>query len=588
MIKTYTSQTIKAKDFPYAPVLSSEIEENSKLVHALANDLSDKLAPTGESWHVYYKSKFNLTDYMVTSIESQAKGIRKNAMENLKLYKEDLESQIKQMNKKIEATEKELANILKVKKLLIKRSKARKEGKAVPEFMPYEDCPITEKDGIFTVRRGQRKALTFDNDYLLEVRYIDPHVKELKNRISRIKDKQFKRTTKLASVIKKIKEDNPSICFGSKGVFKSQYTKYEHDHENWSNLFHRRRTVPLMLVGRADGKQGNYMCSYDINTHTLSIITGFHKRSGYKPDPNRKHETMKDKFVEIKIPNVVFPYGQENVNQAVMAQELNKQNEKLSAEHQVLCFPAAPVTWCIYNRKGDFQITCTITVPDAKEEISFFSNGCVAFDSNYDNLSYSELDDKGNLLMTKVIHFDLEGNSSKTNELIISEALEEIFLHAKNVGKPVAMENLENIKKELMYEGSVKSRRISMFANNTITDYAERKSKKYGIKLKKVNPAYTSQIGKMKYMQHFGISIHQAASYVIGRRAMGFKDKVPKNLKPLLSENMILRHHWSQWSLLMKKFKKIPVKEFYSSSIIEKINPSKKKATKAKNIKKAA
>ena len=41
-----------------------------------------------------------------------------------------------------------------------------------------------------------------------------------------------------------------------------------------------------------------------------------------------------------------------------------------------------------------------------------------------------------------------------------------------------------------------------------------------GIAVFEVNPAYTSQIGKMKYMKRFGISIHEAASFaylLVGR-----------------------------------------------------------------------
>ncbi len=42
-----------------------------------------------------------------------------------------------------------------------------------------------------------------------------------------------------------------------------------------------------------------------------------------------------------------------------------------------------------------------------------------------------------------------------------------------------------------------------------------------------VNPAYTSQMGKFKYMKPKGLSVHLAAAYVIARRRMGFSEKVP-------------------------------------------------------------
>ncbi|GAA3326954.1 hypothetical protein GCM10020331_064970 [Ectobacillus funiculus] len=66
-----------------------------------------------------------------------------------------------------------------------------------------------------------------------------------------------------------------------------------------------------------------------------------------------------------------------------------------------------------------------------------------------------------------------------------------------------------------------------------------------------VNPAFTSQIGKMKYMKQMHISIHQAASYVIGRRGMNLKEQVPKVLQAY-TEYKGGKHHWKQWSVLTK------------------------------------
>ena len=162
-----------------------------------------------------------------------------------------------------------------------------------------------------------------------------------------------------------------------------------------------------------------------------------------------------------------------------------------------------------------------------------------------------------------MISFDLERSSSEANETKISQALEQVFRYAMSVGKPVAMETLKDIKKELMYEGSTRSRKISMFAYNTISDYAQRKSYKHGVKLKSVNPAYTSQIGKMKYMKPFGISVHQAASYAIGRRAIGFRDPVPRYLSRLLPDAYKTKHSWSQWNYLTRQLKDIPSHNFY-------------------------
>ena len=81
----------------------------------------------------------------------------------------------------------------------------------------------------------------------------------------------------------------------------------------------------------------------------------------------------------------------------------------------------------------------------------------------------------------------------------------------------------------------------------------------------KVHPAYTSQIGKLKYMRLFGLSIHICAAYVVGRRGMGLKESIPKYLRPLLTEKERNKHQWSQYATLTKKLKTLKKHDFYKN-----------------------
>ncbi|OAR05454.1 hypothetical protein SA87_11215 [Hydrogenibacillus schlegelii] len=54
--------------------------------------------------------------------------------------------------------------------------------------------------------------------------------------------------------------------------------------------------------------------------------------------------------------------------------------------------------------------------------------------------------------------------------------------------------------------------------------------RKHGIAVFTVPAAYTSLIGFFKYAETYGLNAHQAAALVIARRALGFKEKVPKGL----------------------------------------------------------
>ncbi|ENQ3106065.1 transposase [Bacillus cereus] len=93
---------------------------------------------------------------------------------------------------------------------------------------------------------------------------------------------------------------------------------------------------------------------------------------------------------------------------------------------------------------------------------------------------------------------------------------------------------------------------MSMFAYKKLISAMKSRAEKMGVAVFEVNSAYTSQIGKIKYMKRFGISIHQTASYVIARRAMGFKEKLPPILYSLLPEKVVGLHHWAHWKWLSR------------------------------------
>ncbi len=45
-------------------------------------------------------------------------------------------------------------------------------------------------------------------------------------------------------------------------------------------------------------------------------------------------------------------------------------------------------------------------------------------------------------------------------------------------------------------------------------------------------------IGRFKYAKRYGLSVHEAASFVIGRRGLDFDEKVPKELIQQLKEKV--------------------------------------------------
>jgi hypothetical protein len=63
----------------------------------------------------------------------------------------------------------------------------------------------------------------------------------------------------------------------------------------------------------------------------------------------------------------------------------------------------------------------------------------------------------------------------------------------------------------------------------------ERRAIKDGVEIRKINPAFTSIAGILKYQEQYSLNRHTAAAFVIGRRGMGFMEQIKVKLE--LGEN---------------------------------------------------
>ena len=97
-----------------------------------------------------------------------------------------------------------------------------------------------------------------------------------------------------------------------------------------------------------------------------------------------------------------------------------------------------------------------------------------------------------------------------------------------------------------------------MFAYDKITSFVERKSESLNVPVRKVSPAYTSQIGKFKYMRMYGLSIHQAAAFAIARRGLNLNDLIPNDMKHMIPEKLAVKNDWAQWSYVLRNTKGLP------------------------------
>jgi hypothetical protein len=76
-----------------------------------------------------------------------------------------------------------------------------------------------------------------------------------------------------------------------------------------------------------------------------------------------------------------------------------------------------------------------------------------------------------------------------------------------------------------------------------------------------VNPVYTSVIGMLKYAPQLSIDKDIAGAYVIGRRALGFKEDMPENYEKLLKDKVYLEFALKRYEEREKELMELIEKE---------------------------
>ena len=121
----------------------------------------------------------------------------------------------------------------------------------------------------------------------------------------------------------------------------------------------------------------------------------------------------------------------------------------------------------------------------------------------------------------------LPKNKKDNQEWLIAHQVVNI---AKEKGKAIAIEDLKKVKKGYRGDGKAKLRkRLHSWNFKSLLSKIERIAKLNGIEVIKVNPAFTSVIGSLKYAPQLNIDKDIAGAFVIGRRALGFKEEIPEN-----------------------------------------------------------
>jgi len=194
-------------------------------------------------------------------------------------------------------------------------------------------------------------------------------------------------------------------------------------------------------------------------------------------------------------------------------------------------------------REGEIYGSVSFEIPTLEVKYTK-ENGVIAIDTNASpiHLAIAEVSKTGELLSYQTISLHhllgLSQNSKDHQEWILAHKLLDLAIQK---GKAIAIENLKKLKKGMRGDGKAELRkRLHQWNAKKFLQKLKRVAMLKGVEVIEINPAYTSVIGMLKYAPQLSIDKDIAGAYVIGRRALGFKEDMPENYEKLLKDKAYL------------------------------------------------
>ena len=193
--------------------------------------------------------------------------------------------------------------------------------------------------------------------------------------------------------------------------------------------------------------------------------------------------------------------------------------------------------------------------------------GAIGVDLNADHLAVAETDASGNCLKAWRVPLVPYGKSTHQAETLIGNAVAGVVEYAREVSKPIVIERLDFRQKKSVLEGTSHrySRMLSSFGYGKVKAYFLSRGYREGVEVRQVNPAYSSVIGRVKFMERYGLSVHQAAALVLARRLLGSSERIPRRrVAPVgngvhvaftVPARKRVKHVWAYWGAISRQLR---------------------------------
>ena len=298
------------------------------------------------------------------------------------------------------------------------------------------------------------------------------------------------------------------LCFGSRKLWRKQYALEANgyiSHEEWLRDWRSARRDEFFVLGSRDEKSGCQLCvamvddkgSLTLRLRMPDCLAGEH-----------------GKYLTIE--GVRFAYGYEQVLAALGS---NAEYASFRRKHGEKAARATSLGQAVsyrFQRDGKgwrvFVTTCMAQGPVVTDQAC----GAIGVDLNADHLAVSETDASGNYVKAWRAPLVTYGKSQHQAEAIIGDAVANVVGYARDVGKPIVLEKLDFRQKKALLEGESPrySRMLSSFSYGRVKSCFLSRGIRQGVEIHQVNPAFSSVIGRVKFMERYGLSVHQAAALV--------------------------------------------------------------------------
>ena len=264
------------------------------------------------------------------------------------------------------------------------------------------------------------------------------------------------------------------------------------------------------------------------------------------------------------IEGVKFAYGHEQVLAALQSNAEYTQHRREHGEQAARATELGQAISYRFKRDRSWRVFATTRMLDVPV-VTDRRHGAIGttLDLNADHLAVAETDASGNYLRAWRVPLVTYGKSSHQAEALIGDAVASVVGYAREPGKPIVIEQLDFRQKNAVLEGEFRrySRMLSSFSYGKVKAYFISRGYRQGVEVHQVNPAFSSVIGRVKFMERYGLSVHQAAALALARRLLGCSERIPRRqVCPVGNGVQVaftvpagkrVKHVWTYWGAVL-------------------------------------